>query len=75
MEQFDTFGLRKDVPFATGNLSDSLEGLVDGKFITLRVPYPMGFHAKGLDRRIDDLNGGGRRKGIGLRTRAARRFD
>jgi len=22
---------------------------VDGKFVTLRIPYPMGFHAKGLD--------------------------
>ena len=54
VDQFDTFGLGKDVPMATGNMSDSLEALVDGKFVTLRVPYPMGFHAKGLDGRIDD---------------------
>jgi hypothetical protein len=64
VDQFDTFGLGKDVPFATGNLSDSLEGLVDGKFITLRVPYPMGFHAKGLDGRIDDPNAGWKGKGL-----------
>ena len=42
------------MPIATGNFSDSLEALVDGKCVTLRVPYPMGFHAKGLDGRIDD---------------------
>jgi hypothetical protein len=64
VDQFDTFGLGKDVPFATGNMSDSLEGLVNGKFVTLRVPYPMGFHAKGLDGRIDDPNAGWKGKGL-----------
>jgi hypothetical protein len=64
VDQFDTFGLGRDIPFATGNLSDSLEGLVDGKFVTLRVPYPMGFHAKGLDGRIDDPNAGWKGKGL-----------
>jgi hypothetical protein len=54
VDQWDTLGLGKNVPIATGNMSDSLEALVDGKFVTLRVPYPMGFHAKGLDGRIDD---------------------
>src|SRR5881296_4787597 len=54
VDQHDTFGLGRNVPFATGNTSDSLEVLVDGKFITLRVPYPMGFSAKGLDGRVDD---------------------
>ncbi len=58
VDQFDTFGLGKDVPMATGNMSDSIEALVDGKFVTLRIPYPMGFHAKGMDGRIDDPNAG-----------------
>ena len=31
VDQFDTFGLGKDVPIATGNLNDSLLALVDGK--------------------------------------------
>jgi hypothetical protein len=56
VDQFDTLGLGRNVPIATGNMSDSLEALVNGKFVTLRVPYPMGFHAKGLDGRIDDAN-------------------
>ena len=34
--------------------------LVDGKFIELRVPYPMGFFAKGADGRIDDRMPDGR---------------
>ncbi len=64
VDQFDTFGLGRNVPIATGNTSDSLLALVDGKFVTLRIPYPMGFHAKGLDGRIDDPNGGWKGKGL-----------
>ena len=45
----DTFGLGEDVPMATGNLNDGLIALKDGKMIVLRVPYPLGFYAKGLD--------------------------
>ena len=43
VDQFDTFGLGRNVPIATGNLNDALLALVDGKFVNLRVPYPMGF--------------------------------
>jgi hypothetical protein len=25
-----------------------------GKFVVLRVPYPLGFYSRGLDGRIDD---------------------
>ena len=64
VDQHDTFGLGRNVPFATGNLADSLESLVDGKFITLRIPYPMGFHAKGMDGRIDDPKAGWKGKGV-----------
>jgi hypothetical protein len=38
--------------------------LVDGKFVTWRVPYPMGYYAKGLDGRIDNPNRGWKGKGI-----------
>ena len=64
VDQFDTFGLGKDVPIATGNLNDSLLALVDGKFVNLRVPYPLGFYAKWMDGRIDDPKGGWKGKGI-----------
>jgi hypothetical protein len=64
VDQFDALGLGKDVPVATGNQSDSLLAMKDGKFIAMRVPYPMGFFAKGLDGRIDDPNGGWKARGI-----------
>ena len=52
------------MPIATGNQSDSLHALVGGAVIQLRVPYPMGFFAKGLDGRIDDPNGGWKARGL-----------
>ena len=64
VDRFDMLGVGKDVPLATGNESEALLALVDGKFLTFRVPYPMGFYAKGIDGRIDDPNGGWKGKGI-----------
>ena len=64
VDQFDTFGLGKDIPIATGNLNDSLRALVDGKFVNLRVPYPLGFYAKWLDGRIDNPKAGWKGKGL-----------
>ena len=64
VDQFDTFGLGKDIPIATGNLNDSLLALVDGKFVNLRVPYPLGFYAKWLDGRIDNPKTGWKGKGL-----------
>ena len=58
VDQFDVFGLGKNVPIATGNLNDSLLALVDGKMVNLRVPYPVGFYTKWMEGRIDDPNGG-----------------
>ncbi|HTF92435.1 MAG TPA: carboxypeptidase-like regulatory domain-containing protein [Verrucomicrobiae bacterium] len=64
VDQHDTAGLGKDVPMATGNLNDGILALVDGKFITLRVPYPMGYYVKGLDGRIDDPKIGWKGRGL-----------
>jgi hypothetical protein len=64
VDQHDTLGLGRNVPIATGNANESLLALVDGKFINLRVPYPMGFYAKGMDGRIDDASAGWKGKGI-----------
>jgi hypothetical protein len=66
VDQFDTLGLGKNVPIATGNESEALLALLPdtGKFVTLRVPYPMGFYAKGLDGRIDDPKAGWKGKGL-----------
>jgi hypothetical protein len=64
VDQFNMLGVGKDVPIATGNESEGLLALVDGKFLTLRVPYPMGFFAKGMDGRIDDPNAGWKGRAI-----------
>jgi hypothetical protein len=64
VDQHDTFGLGKDVPIATGNANEALLALVDGKFVSLRVPYPMGFYTKWMDGRIDDPNAGWKGKGL-----------
>jgi hypothetical protein len=68
VDQFDTFGLGKDVPIATGNLNDSLIALVDGKMVNLRVPYPLGFYAKWMDGRIDNPKAGWKGKGLWATT-------
>ena len=64
VDQFDTFGLGTNIPIATGNANESLLAFVDGKFVNLRVPYPMGFYAKWMDGRIDDPQGGWKGKGL-----------
>jgi hypothetical protein len=64
VDRFDLLGIGKNIPLATGNGSEGLLALVDGKFLTFRVPYPMGFYAKGMDGRIDNPNAGWKGKGI-----------
>jgi hypothetical protein len=64
VDQFDTFGLGKDVPIATGNANESLLALVNGRFVNLRVPYPLGFYTKWMDGRVDDPTAGWRGKGL-----------
>jgi hypothetical protein len=64
VDQFDTLGLGKNTPIATGNGSDSLLALVNGKWVVMRVPYPLGFFAKGMDGRIDDPKAGWKGKGV-----------
>jgi hypothetical protein len=64
VDQHNTFGLGEDVPMSTGNLNDGLIALKDGKMIMLRVPYPLGFYAKGFDGRIDDPGAGWKGRGL-----------
>ncbi len=64
VDVFNTLGLGKDTPIITGNSSDSLIALVNGQFVVLRVPYPLGFFAKGMDGRVDDPKAGWKGKGV-----------
>jgi hypothetical protein len=66
VDQFDTFGLGANTPIVTGNGSEALLALNpgSGQFTVLRVPYPNGFYAKGLDGRVDDPRAGWKGKGL-----------
>src|SRR5205823_14029704 len=57
-DQSGALGLGTNLPIDTGNGSEGLLVLKDGKWIVLRVPYPMGFYSKWMDGRIDDAKGG-----------------
>ena len=73
VDQFNVLGLGKDVPIAMGNGSDSIMPFVDGKFVTLRLPYPSGLFPKNVDGRIDDEGAGW--KGRGLWTTSGSRVN
>jgi hypothetical protein len=64
VDQFDTTGLGKNTPLLNGSGSDSIMALVNGKFLVFRVPYPMGFHSRGMDGRIDDPKAGWKGRGL-----------
>ncbi|OFW36510.1 MAG: hypothetical protein A3F70_14600 [Acidobacteria bacterium RIFCSPLOWO2_12_FULL_67_14] len=64
VDQFDTLGLGRNVPIATGSYSDALVALVGGKFVVLRVPYPVGFYHRGVEGRIDDPKAGWKGRGL-----------
>ncbi len=68
VDQHDVFGLGRNVPIATGNANESLLALVDGNWINLRVPYPLGFYAKWMDARVDDEAAGWKGKGLWATT-------
>ncbi|MBI4501329.1 MAG: carboxypeptidase regulatory-like domain-containing protein [Gemmatimonadetes bacterium] len=64
VDQFNTLGLGENLPINTGNAAEGLLALKDGKWIVLRVPYPLGFFTKWMDGRIDDPNGGWKCRGV-----------
>ena len=66
VDQFDTLGLGANVPIATGSTSDSLLAFLpqEEQFVTMRVPYPLGFYSRGLDGRVDDADAGWKGRGV-----------
>ena len=56
VDQRNILGRGENTPLATGSNSDSLLVLDPRtqQWLTLRVPYPLGFYSRGLDGRIDD---------------------
>ena len=66
VDQFNTSGLGPNLPVLTGSGSDSLRVLKPEtkEWVTLRVPYPMGFFSRGNDGRIDDPDAGWKGRGL-----------
>jgi hypothetical protein len=64
VDQFDTSGLGANTPINTGNASEGLLALKDGKWVVMRVPYPLGFYTKWVDGRIDDPKAGWKGRGL-----------
>jgi len=64
VDQHNAVGLGADVPISTANLNDGFVAFRDNRMILMRIPYPMGFYAKGLDARIDDPNTGWKGRGL-----------
>ncbi len=51
-------GLGDNTPIPNGTGSDAIHALVNAKWVTMRVPYPMAFFSRGIDGRIDDPKAG-----------------
>jgi hypothetical protein len=64
VDQQNTLGLGNDVAISTANLEDGFVAFKDGNMVLLRIPYPMGFYAKGLDGRVDDPAAGWKGRGL-----------
>ncbi len=64
VDQFNTLGLGENVPINTGNASEGLLALVDGDWVVMRVPYPLGFYTKWMDARVDDPEAGWKGRGL-----------
>jgi hypothetical protein len=64
IDQHNTLGLGENIPMSTANLNDGFVALKDGQMVMLRIPYPLGFYAKGFDGRIDDANAGWKGRGL-----------
>ncbi len=68
VDRYNTLGLGSNVPIAEANGSEGLLALVNGKFVKIHIPYPMGFFSKNVDGRIDNPNAGWKGHGIWTTT-------
>ncbi len=64
VDHHNTSGLGANIPISTANLNDGFVAYKDGQMVMIRIPYPMGFYAKGLDGRIDDPSAGWKGRGL-----------
>lgn len=60
VDNHDVFGLGAGTPYFANSSGDEILAYLPGKkdFVSLRIPYPLSFYARGLDGRIDNAQGG-----------------
>jgi hypothetical protein len=70
LDRENAAGLGKNVPITGAVNSDALLALVpeSKQFVTMRVPYPMGFYARHINTRIDDPKTGWKGRAIWTST-------
>ena len=66
MDFHDTLGLGQDAPIYGSVNTDAMEVLSPntGQYVTLRVPYPLGFFPRSGNGRVDDPDAGWKGKGF-----------
>jgi hypothetical protein len=66
VDRFNTLGVGEDAVITTGTNSDSMYVFSPKTrtWLTLRVPYPLTYYARGNDGRIDDPNAGWKGRGV-----------
>ena len=66
MDRYNTLGLGNNVPVINGTGSDALIAFKPDtkEWVTIRVPYPLGFYTRGMDGRIDDPATGWKGRGL-----------
>ena len=60
VDRHGILGLGNDIPMVGAVNSDAIVALVPktGKFVTIRLPYPMGYYSRSMQGRVDDPKAG-----------------
>ncbi len=66
MDPRNVLGLGENIPVVGGANTDALLALIPatGKWVTMRVPYPMGYFPRSMQPRIDDPKAGWKGRGV-----------
>jgi hypothetical protein len=66
VDRHGILGLGKDVPMTGAVNSDAIVALLPktGQFITIRLPYPMGYYTRSMQGRVDDPKAGWKGRGF-----------
>ncbi len=66
VDRHGILGLGKDVPMTGAVNSDAILALIPktGQFVTIRLPYPMGYYTRSMQGRVDDPKAGWKGRGF-----------